>query len=111
MTLVCTNQIRYDNKTITGYTQQKLLETQIVKKRIAIVNFMAIVSALYLYDRHNRLCESGVYSMFSFLEYIVIVANIIFHLQAYYDLSEYSIIVEKFDTVRLTSKQSNFKVT
>lgn len=49
--------------------------------------------------------------MFSFLEYIVIVANIIFHLQAYYDLSEYSIIVEKFDTVRLTSKQSNFKVT
>lgn len=74
-------------------TRQNLQETKIVKKKIAVINFTAIIAALYLYDRHNRLCEAGVYSMFSFLEYIVIVANIIYHLQAFYDLGDYSVIV------------------
>lgn len=97
MTLVCTDLVRSNVKGLTLYTRQKLLETQIVKKRIAILNFIAIILALYLYDRHNRLCEPGVYSMFSFLEYIVIVANVVYHLQAYYDLSEYSIAVERYE--------------
>lgn len=85
MTLVCTNYIKIENK--------RLIATNLVKKKIAIVNFAAIVFALYLYDRHNRYCEPGIYSMFSFLEYIVIIANIIYHLQAYYDLADYSIVI------------------
>lgn len=78
-------------------TRKNFQSTRGTKRRIAIINFTAIVTALYLYDRHNRFCEPGVYSMFSFLEYIVIVANIIYHLQAYHDLGEYSILVARLE--------------
>lgn len=97
MAMVCTNIVDYRRSDVPRSTRHHLNETQIVKKKIALVNLTAITAALYLYNRHNYYCESGVYSMFSFLEYIVIVANIVYHLQAYHDLSEYSIIVAKFD--------------
>lgn len=94
-TLVCFDFVRSNKASLSSSTSEKLKETKIVKKRIAIINFFAIIAALYLYDRHNRHCEPGVYSMFSLLEYIVIVANIVYHLQAYYDLGEYSISILK----------------
>lgn len=93
MALVCTNHLDLNSLNLDLETKQKLNETKIVKKKIAIINFTAIITALYLYERHNRYCEPGVYSLFSFLEYIVIVANIIYHLQAYHDLSNYSLVV------------------
>lgn len=93
MFLVCFEIIEPVRSMLTPRTKNNLAKTKPVKKRIAIVNFLAIVTALYLYDRHNTYCEPGVYSLFSFLEYIVIVANIIYHLQAFYDLEEYSISV------------------
>lgn len=95
MTMVCCNVIEPDSHGLSDQTKYTLSETKIVKKRLAIINFAAIVAALYLYDRHNRLCEPGIYSMFSFLEYIVIVANIVYHFQAYSDLGGYSITVGK----------------
>lgn len=95
MALVCNNHVRPVSSNLSEKTRLMLEMTKTVKRRIAILNFVTIVTALYLYDRHNRYCEPGVYSMFSFLEYIVIVANIIYHLQAYYDLHEYSIIVAR----------------
>lgn len=60
-----------------------------------MINLVSIIAALYLYNRHNRYCELGVYSMFSFLEYIVIVANIVYHLQACTDLGDYTIKVDR----------------
>lgn len=93
MALVCSKYVSPKKTGLSILTKQKLHETREVKKKIAVVNFTAIIAALYLYDRHNRLCEAGVYSMFSFLEYIVIVANIVYHLQAFHDLGEYSVIV------------------
>lgn len=104
MTLVSTNYIRPSARGLSETTRQTLKTTQIVKRRYAILNFLTIVIALYLYDRHNRYCEPGVYSMFSFLEYIVIVLNITYHLEAYYDLGEYSILVAKFDNIAMEPK-------
>lgn len=95
MALVCGDHVTPNFKNLSDHACRRLRETKTVKRRIAMINFTAIVSALYLYDRHNRYCEPGVYSMFSFLEYIVITANVIYHLQAYYDLSEYSILVAR----------------
>lgn len=96
MSLVCNDHVVPSKRaTMNDTTKLMLKQTKVVKRRIAIVNFIAITTALYLYDRHNRYCEPGVYSAFSFLEYIVIVANIIYHLQAYYDLGEYSISIEQ----------------
>lgn len=96
MGLVCSNYItsdHYKEKGSKSSNHKGLSETMIAKKRIAIINFTAIVMALYLYDRHNRYCEPGVYSMFSLLEYVVITANVVFHLQAYYDLADYSLVI------------------
>lgn len=95
MCLVSADVIGPQVKTLSAIMKCNLNRTRLVKQKIAAVNFLAIVIALYLYDRHNRYCEPGVYSMFSFLEYIVIVANVVYHLQAYYDLSEHSIVVCK----------------
>lgn len=97
MALVCMNLVKCQEKDSSSLLlNQRLNETRPVKQRIAVTNFVAIITALYLYDRHNRYCEPGVYSMFSVLEYIVIVANIVYHLQAYYDLRDYSINVSMF---------------
>lgn len=110
MALVCCNFVRSPGRSnITAETKRNLFETKIVKKRIAIINFTAVISALYLYNRHNRFCEPGVYSMFSLLEYIVIVANIVYHLQAYYDLGEYSITVAKMDPSSNNERIENSK--
>lgn len=95
MSLVSTDSISPQTKTLSTITKHNLSRTKLVKQRLAAINVFAILVALYLYDRHNRYCEPGVYSMFSFLEYIVIVANVVYHLQAYYDLSEHSIVVCK----------------
>lgn len=95
MALVCTDCISPDLTALSDTTRRMLRTTKLVKKKIAILNFITISAALYLYDRHNRYCETGIYSMFSFLEYIVIVLNITFHLQAYYDLAEYSLLVAR----------------
>lgn len=91
MSLVCTGCVKPSKS--DEHIRLKLSGTKSVKKRITVINSLAIMTALYLYDRHNRYCEPGVYSMFSFLEYIVIVANVVYHLQAYYDLSDYSIVI------------------
>jgi len=107
MALVCNDYVKPSKlSNINESTIKKLERTKLVKKRIAAINFIAIVSALYLYDRHNRYCEPGVYSGFSFLEYIVIIANIIYHLQAYYDLEEYSIIVARLENSSPSSIKS-----
>lgn len=93
MFLICFDVIEPVRSLLTVRTKRNLATTKPTKTRIAIVNFAAIITALYLYDRHNRYCEPGVYSLFSLLEYIVIVTNIIYHLQAYHDLEEYSIFI------------------
>lgn len=94
MALVCLEIVKCrDDRDGGPLLSRRLEKTRPVKIKIAITNFVAILTALYLYDRHNRYCEPGVYSMFSILEYIVIVANIVYHLQAYHDLRDYSLYV------------------
>lgn len=108
MSLVSADIISSQTKTLTAVTKSNLNRTRLVKQKIATVNFFAILIALYLYDRHNRYCEAGIYSLFSFLEYIVIVANVVYHLQAYYDLSEHSIVVckDQESSLLLTNSES-----
>lgn len=104
MSLVCLDMTKAQHSNLTLSTISNLNRTKIVKKRIAIINFIAIITALYLYDRHNRYCEPGVYSMFSLLEYVVIVANVVYHLQAFYDLDEHSIIVARSNVTKSSSR-------
>lgn len=113
MTLVCTDYVNPDQSSneLSTKTKNQISSTKLVKTKIAVVNFISIVTALYLYGRHNRYCEPGVYSLFSFLEYIVIVANVVYHLQAYYDLAEYSIIIANFGSKGSGSDKDRLKIT
>lgn len=86
--------------------KSRLCSTRRVKQRITWINLISIVTALYLYNRHNQYCEPGIYSLFSFLEYIVIVANIIYHLQACTDLGDYTIRVDRSSMGISTMKET-----
>lgn len=57
----------------------------VLKLRIFIINTLSWVMALFFYERHNKYCETGVYSMFAACEYTFVISNMLFHFQAYYD--------------------------
>ena len=64
-----------------------------LKRRFLIINFMSILAAAYCYWRHNALCEPGMYSMFSVLEYSVVLTNMAYHFTSYYDFYFVDIVI------------------
>uniref|UniRef100_A0A914HWV8 Post-GPI attachment to proteins factor 2 n=1 Tax=Globodera rostochiensis TaxID=31243 RepID=A0A914HWV8_GLORO len=61
---------------------------------------LSLVFALYFYYRHNRYCESGVYTLFALSEYSLILFNILFHSTLYYDFHSRTLTL---NTAALTS--------
>ena len=55
------------------------------KKIMMVTNFSSILGAIYCYWRHNAYCEPGMYSVFSFFEYSVVLSNMAFHFTSYFD--------------------------
>uniref|UniRef100_A0A1I8BJF0 Ribosomal_L16 domain-containing protein n=1 Tax=Meloidogyne hapla TaxID=6305 RepID=A0A1I8BJF0_MELHA len=47
--------------------------------------FVSLVFALYFFYRHNRYCESGMYTLFALSEYSLILFNGLFHTTIYYE--------------------------
>lgn len=58
---------------------------QYLKKLLVKANVICILVALYLYYRHNKYCEPGMYSIFSIFEYGVVLTNMGYHWTSYYD--------------------------
>lgn len=67
------------------------------KSFLRLVNTISILLAFFFYARHNWYCEAGVYTMFALCEYIVVITNIAFHFQAYYDFHDYKLTVMSDD--------------
>ena len=65
------------------------------KKTILTVYLMCVPLMLMFYFRHNEYCEPYVYSFFCFFEYILVIANMCYHMTAYYDLKDVSVIVPR----------------
>ncbi|XP_033118434.1 post-GPI attachment to proteins factor 2-like [Anneissia japonica] len=49
------------------------------KISVLVVDILSFLIAVYFFFRHNWYCETGVYTLFAFFEYILVVANIVFH--------------------------------
>merc|ERR1712141_33942 len=58
---------------------------QNLKKRMVQANCGCVLIAMYLYYRHNRYCEPGMYSIFSIFEYGVVLTNMGYHWTSYCD--------------------------
>lgn len=56
-----------------------------MKRNLFITNLSSILLAAYFFVRHNERCEPGVYTLFAFFEYVVVLTNMAFHMCAYFD--------------------------
>ncbi|XP_068186515.1 post-GPI attachment to proteins factor 2 [Antennarius striatus] len=63
------------------------------KLRIFVFNISCCLAAAYFFRRHNKYCETGVYTLFAFFEYLVVLSNMAFHLTAFWDFGSKDVIL------------------
>lgn len=56
-----------------------------LKFYLFVINLIAFVFGGYFFSRHNDYCEPGVYTLFAFFEYTVVLINMGYHMTAYYE--------------------------
>lgn len=76
--------LNHDGKRIRRLNTQERLSRQ-TKGNLFVVNVIAIILGGYCFNRHNDYCEPGVYTLFAFFEYTVVLINMGYHMTAYYD--------------------------
>ncbi|KAK0420980.1 hypothetical protein QR680_015004 [Steinernema hermaphroditum] len=64
-----------------------------LKKSCFLSSILLLIICTYLYYRHNAYCEPYVFSAFSFFEYLLVVANVMFHSTIRFDLYEQYMVV------------------
>lgn len=63
------------------------------KVRLFLFNISCCLAAAYFFTRHNKYCETGVYTLFAFFEYLVVFSNMAFHMTATFDFGSTEVIV------------------
>nr|XP_019963994.1 PREDICTED: post-GPI attachment to proteins factor 2-like [Paralichthys olivaceus] len=63
------------------------------KVRLFLFNVGCCLAAAYFFRRHNKFCESGVYTLFALFEYLVVFSNMAFHMTAFWDFGSKEVIV------------------
>ncbi|XP_072040518.1 post-GPI attachment to proteins factor 2-like [Amphiura filiformis] len=75
---------------LPGSSSKTLWERRSLQLKILtfLINLSCFLIAVYFYFRHNAYCEPGVYSLFAFFEYLVVLSNIGFHATVTYDFGD-----------------------
>ncbi|XP_059912073.1 post-GPI attachment to proteins factor 2 isoform X2 [Gadus macrocephalus] len=63
------------------------------KLRIFVFNISCCIAAAYFFNRHNKYCESGIYTLFALCEYMVVLSNMAFHMTAFLDFGSKEVMV------------------
>lgn len=63
------------------------------KLRLFLFNISCCAAAAYFFRRHNKYCETGVYTLFAVFEYLVVFSNMAFHMTAFWDFGSTTVMV------------------
>ena len=85
----------------------KSLKSLVLKRRILKSNFIAIPALVYFYWRHNTYCEPYIYTMFCFVEYLIVLMNIVYHFSGYYLLFGMDVRIQSQELIGNSSSALN----
>ncbi|CAL8082080.1 unnamed protein product [Orchesella dallaii] len=102
MLIMCA--LLYGSRNIPATT----METKSLKVKwgLVVLNLVSFALAGYAFVRHNTYCEEGMYTIFAFLEYLVVLTNMGFHMTAYWDFYDRILTIDLFNLTSLCSSSS-----
>lgn len=65
-----------------------IASTTLMKSYLAFATLFGATFSVYFFIRHNNYCEPFIYTLFALSEFVVVLSNMAFNFQAYYDFAD-----------------------